>query len=252
MTPPRGSRRARRRLAAAVVAFGVVAAGCADNDRPRDTSTTTPAPGSIPEDHGLSASLLATVLPSTVGIEGVACGRLASGSGFALTDTLVVTNAHVILGIDRIRVHTFDGAELTGVPVAFDADADLAILQVAEGDFAPLALTDTAPAGSTGVLVGWGTGPVADPRPYRVERGVTVRIEAVGGTQRVERPAWLVSAEIDLGDSGAALIDRTGEVIGVAFATSTGGKGVGYAVRSSALTELVADGLDPNLVVPSC
>ena len=81
---------------------------------------------------------------------------------------------------------------------------------------------------------------------------MTVRIEAVGTEERVERPAWLVAADIDVGDSGAALVDRTGEVIGVAFATSTQGTGVGYAVRSSAIENLLAAGLDANLTIPPC
>lgn len=247
MTTKSRRRRIPRPSVAALAALVLLGAACGD-----DAPTTEPPGTGIPETHGLSEAMLARVLPSTVGIEGVACGRLASGSGFALTENLVVTNAHVILGIDEIVVHTVDGRELAGTPVAFDPDDDLALLDVDSGGFTPLPLTDTAPPGSTGVLVGWESGPAADPTPYRVDRAVTVRIETVGGTERVERPAWLVAAEIDVGDSGAALIDRTGEVIGVAFATSTLGEGVGYAVRSSAIEQLVAAGTDPNLVIPGC
>jgi S1-C subfamily serine protease len=225
--------------------------GACGSDAPLSGDAPSASAG-IPEEHGLSETMLARVIQSTVGIDGVACGRLASGSGFALTDQLVVTDAHVIVGIDDIRVHTFDGRELSGVPVAYDPVADLAILEVRGAGLAPLPLTDTAEPGSTGVVVGWESGPMPDPTPYRVERRVTVRIEAVGSDQRVERPAWLVAAEIDVGDSGAALIDRTGEVIGVAFATSTEGEGVGYAVRSTAIDDLLAAGLDANLTIPPC
>ena len=41
-------------------------------------------------------------------------------------------------------------------------------------------------------------------------------------------------------------------MIGVAFAASTEGEGVGYAVRSTAIEDLVAAGLDPNLTIPGC
>lgn len=251
MTERDRNRRARCSFVAATIGVMLFAAACGDGTA-RTSTTTLAVAGSVPEHHGLSESLLADVLGSTVGVDGVACGRLASGSGFALTESLVVTNAHVILGIDEIRVHTFDGRELPGLPVAFDPVNDLAILEVAGADLTPLPLTDNAPPGSTGVLVGWESGPFPDPTPYRVDRRITVRIETVGGTERIERPAWLVSAEIDVGDSGAALVDRTGEVIGVAFATSTKGPDVGYAVRSSAVEGLVAAGLDPNLTVPPC
>lgn len=246
--PP--NRRALLCFSAGAALLVLLAGACGDDSE--STTTTPPESGTIPGDHGLSDALLADVLTSTVGIDGVACGRLASGSGFALTETLVVTNAHVIVGIDEIRVHTFDGTEFIGVPVAFDPDGDVAILEVADADLTPLPLTNNASPGSTGVLVGWESGAVADPTPYQVTKRVTVRIETVGGTERVERPAWLVAAEIDVGDSGAALVDRTGEVIGLAFATSTEGPGVGYAVRSSVIDDLVAEGQDPNLTVPPC
>jgi len=249
---PRNRRAPRWFAAVALGAVALFATACGGGQEQTTTSTTLPEASTIPDDHGLTDAMVASVLASTVGIDGVACGRLASGSGFALTETLIVTNAHVILGIDEIRVHTFDGRELTGVPVAFDPDADLTILEVQGANLEPLPLTNNAPAGSTGMLVGWESGPFADPTPYRVDRRVTVRIETVGGTERVERPAWLVAAEIDVGDSGAPLVDRTGEVIGVAFATSTEGDGIGYAVRSSAIDDLVAEGFDPNLAIPPC
>jgi S1-C subfamily serine protease len=244
------NRRAIARFTTVAIALSLFTGACATGTTP--TSDSLSDSDGVPREHGLSDVTLARVLESTVGIEGVACGQLASGSGFALTDHLVVTDAHVIVGIDEIRVHTFDGRELTGIPVAFDPIADLAILDVTGADLAPLPLTGTAEQGSTGVVVGWESGPAPDPTPYRVEQRVTVRIEAVGSDERVERPAWLVAAEIDVGDSGAALVDRTGEVIGVAFATSTQGEGVGYAVRSAAIEELVAAGLDPNLTIPPC
>lgn len=248
MTSRLGSRRTPACFAAATLALSLVAAACGTDTTPASDDPSDS--DGIPRDHGLSDATLARTLESTVGIDGTACGQLASGSGFALTDHLVVTNAHVIVGIDEIRVHTFDGRELTGVPVAFDPSADLAILDVPGGGLTPLPLTDDAKPGSTGIVVGWESGP--DPTPYRVERRVTVRIEAVGTDERVERPAWLVAAEIDVGDSGAALIDHHGEVIGVAFAASTEGEGAGYAVRSSAIGELLAAGLDANLTIPPC
>lgn len=250
MTAVGSNRRAVARTVAAVITLAFLAVACGtDGTTPVDAATDDTR---VPADHGLSEATLTRVVASTVGIDGVACGRLASGSGFALAEHLIVTAAHVIVGIDDIRVHTFDGREVSAVPVAFDPVADLAILDVADADLSPLPLTDSAPTGSTGVVVGWEAGPTPDPKPYEVERSVTVRIEAVGREERVERPAWLVAADIDVGDSGAALVDRTGEVIGVAFATSTVGDGVGYAVRSSAIEDLLAAGLDANLTIPPC
>ncbi len=254
MTTAALDRRAPRRFVAAALGGALALAACAgDAQDPMATVSAPVDPGPLPEDHGLTTRQLDAVLASTVGIEGVACARLASGSGFALTDDLVVTTAHVILGIEEIRVYTTDGRELIGVPVSFDPDADLAILEVQGADLEPLPLAADADSStaSIGVLIGWERDR-PDPTPYRIDRRVTVRIERVGGTERVERRSWLLAAEIDLGDSGAALVNSSGEVVGVAFATSTATDQVGYAVRTSELEDLVARGMDPNLTIPDC
>jgi len=253
----REARRGRWRFVAGAVAFSVLIAGCtggggAGPGPDPGPDPTAPVPTGIPDDFELSEELAARVLSSTVGISGVACGRLANGSGFAIADDLIVTSAHVLLGVDEVRVSTFDGRELIGIPVAFDPDADLAILEVTDAALAPLTLAAETAEGTTGMLVGWEPGPFADPTPFRIERRVTVRIETVGGTDRVERRAWLLAAEVDSGDSGAALVDGAGEVIGVAFAASTEDAGVAYAVRASEVDALISRGLDPNLTIPGC
>jgi S1-C subfamily serine protease len=235
----------------AAVLFIALIAACGDDGISTATPTTI-GESAVLRDHGLSDELMAEILSATVGVSGVTCGRLLSGSGFALSATLVVTNAHVIIGIEEIRVHTFEGETLTGVPVAFDADRDLAILEVDGAGFVPLPIADHAPDGSTGLLVGWESALFPNPTPYRIEKAVTVRIVPVGGTEPVERPAYLLAAEVDIGDSGAALVNQQGEVEGVVFATSVAGDGVGYAVRSSAIADVIAKGFDPNLTIPAC
>jgi S1-C subfamily serine protease len=251
MTGRRPARRGNSRTVAFVLVLSTIVGACAGGGRTDATPPDPPVSG-VPDDFGLPEELLGRVLASTVGISGVACGRLANGSGFAVTDELVVTNAHVILGIDEIRVAMFDGSERIGTPVAFDPVADLAILEVAGAALTPLAIETDTSVGTTGVLVGWEAGPFPDPTPFRIERRITVRIETVGGTERIERPAWLLAASVDLGDSGAALVNRSGEVIGVAFAASREVPDVGYAVRATAVDDLIARGLDPNLRIPDC
>jgi S1-C subfamily serine protease len=251
MSGPRSPGR-RHPIGGCAVAAVLVLGGCAGAEKGAATDASRDTTAVIPEDHGLTAERVSAILPSTVAVNGVACGRLARGSGFAVTENLVVTNAHVIVGIDDIRVHTQDGHTLEARAVAFDPDADLAILEVEGAVLEPLALATDAQEGTTGVLVGWTPELEPAPSPFRVERAVTVRIESVGGTERVERRSWLLAAEIEVGDSGAALVDVDGEVIGVAFATSTEGTDTGYAVRASEVSTLLAEGIDPNLTVPGC
>ena len=82
---------------------------------------------------------------------------------------------------------------------------------------------------------------------------MTVRIDAVIGDGRVERRSWLVAAEIESGDSGAALVDQSGVVVGIAYATTRRDAGVAYATRATQLAALLetAD-LTQEIDLPEC
>ncbi len=242
------------RLAAFLLAVSVALAACGGDETvepDRPPLGSPPDPGEVPDSDGLADDLRDRVLASTVRISGIACGRSTEGSGFAVADTLVVTNAHVIVGLDEPFVELLDGSRLAAVPVAFDPIIDLAVLRVAGASFVPLPLGD-ASDDTVGALFGWERGPEPEPTPFRIDRPVTVRIEAVASDERIERRSWLVAAFIESGDSGAALVDHDGVVVGIAYATTTRGAGVGYAIRASELEGLMADGLDDNPVIPGC
>jgi len=210
-----------------------------------------PDPGPVPDDDGLDDATRQRVVASTARISGVACGRLSVGSAFAVADDLLATNAHVIVGVDEIRVDLPDGRTLTGQPAAFDAVADLALVRVDGAAFVPLPLGDAADD-TVGALVGWEDDPRPDPTPFRIDRPVTVRIERVGASDRIERPSWLLAADVETGDSGGALVDADGTVVGIAYAATTRNAGVGYAVRATELQSLIAEGLPASVVVADC
>ena len=184
-------------------------------------------------------------------VTGIACGSTTEGSGFAVGGDLIATNAHVLVGLDTPTIELGDGTSLAGDIVAFNVIDDLALIRVHGADFEPLPL-GPADDGTVGAVFGWEPGPTVDPTPFRIDRPVTVRIEAVASDERIERRSWLLAARIEAGDSGAALIDPTGTVVGVAYATTTRGSSVAYAVRAERLEALIAEGLDADLVVPDC
>jgi len=210
-----------------------------------------PDPGEIPTDDGLDPALRDEIAASTFRIVGIACGRTSEGSGFAVTDTLVATNAHVILGVDSPELELSDGERVATTPVAFDGDRDLALLRVDGTSFDPLPL-GPAEDKTVGAVFGWESGPEVDPTPFLIDRPVTVRIESVGSEVRIERKSWLLAADVEEGDSGAALVDQNGVVVGIAYATTTRGASVAYAVRASELTDLIAEGFDSTVTIPDC
>ncbi len=227
---------------------------CGGDDGPASTRPpleSPPNPGEIPADDGLDAARRDEIARSTYRVVGIACGRASEGSGFAVTDTLVATNAHVILGISAPELELANGDRVVTTPVAFDAERDLALLRVDGMVLDPLPL-GTAEDQTVGALFGWEDGPEVDPTPFRIDRPVTVRIEAVGSDERIERRSWLLAADVEQGDSGAALVDQDGTVVGIAYATTTRGVGVAYAVRATELTDMIAEGFDSTLTVPDC
>lgn len=243
-----------RRLAPLLLAGMLLATGCGGDDtttNERPPLESPPDPGPVPDDDGLSDGERDTFAASTVRVTGVACGRNTEGSGFVVAEDLIATNAHVVLGLPRPTIGLGDGTTIEGEVVAFQAVDDLALVRVDGLGLDPLPL-GTADDGTVGAVFGWDDGPQVDPTPFRIDRPVTVRIEAIGSDERIERRSWLVAAEIEAGDSGAALIDGSGTVVGVAYATTTRGSSVAYAVRASRVTALIDDGFNANFAVPDC
>ena len=245
-----------RRLLSILLVGVVLAAGCgsetsAESPAERPPLASPPDPGPPPDTDGLTADVRQDVARSTVRVTGIACGRTTEGSGFAVGRDLIATNAHVLVGLDTPTVELGDGTSMDGEIVAFNVIDDLALIRVRGTDFEPLPL-GPADNGTVGAVFGWEPGPTVDPTPFRIDRPVTVRIEAVASDERIERRSWLLAARIEAGDSGAALIDSTGTVVGVAYATTTRGSSVAYAVRAERLGALITEGLDPDLVVPDC
>jgi len=201
-----------RAVVAAALATGVLTCsaltGCGDSgggDTTADPSsppadrTDAPDPGPAPAEHGLDAVTLDAAVAGTARVSGIACGRLSEGSGFAVADDVFATNAHVVLGVDEIRLDLADGRRVAAAPIAFDARNDLALLRTDGVGVEPLRLND-AEVGTVGALIGWEAEPAPDPTPFRVDRRLTARIDIVGGTETVRRPAWLLAAPVESAD----------------------------------------------------
>lgn len=219
----------------------------------------TPDPGPAPTGHGISADDLSAAVGSSVRISGMACGVLSEGSGFAVqSGDLIATNAHVLVGVDEPEVDTAGGRRLTGRVVAFDAANDLALLHVDGAQLVPLPLRLEAPDGTVGAVLAWRRDPAAGslpaPTPFRIDRPVTVRIDEVAGTNRVERQAWLLAADIARGYSGAALItvtDGRAEAVGVVWGSSRrSSTDTVYATRASELASLLDEADTGTAVTP--
>ncbi len=212
-----------------------------DADFPKVFEGLRPSPGtgSPPEASGLDPDVEARVADSTVRVTGSACGQVLEGSGFAAAREVVVTNAHVVAGVDRPSVHRPDGRRLRGRVAVFDPDRDLAVLEVDNLGQDPLDI-GSAEVGETGAVFGYPGGQSAvEASPARIEQ----RVNAVGrdlyDTHPIERDVLILAAALAPGDSGGALVNRSGTVVGVAFAIAPDEPATAYALNSTELRDLL-------------
>ncbi|MGZ6341063.1 MAG: MarP family serine protease [Candidatus Limnocylindrales bacterium] len=169
-------------------------------------------------------------IASTVEVRAQACGYSLTGTGFAVSQGYVVTNAHVVAGGHDIVVD-LGGATFDATPVLFDPELDIAVLR-APALAAPALrfATETPARGTEAAALGH---PLAGPLTI-IPAGVTGSYEAEGrdlyGTRTVIRRIVELRARIQRGDSGGPLMLADGTVGGMVFAEARNSREVGYAL----------------------
>lgn len=212
-----------------------------------------PAPdvGPPPAATGISAELSDRIVESTVKVEGIACDRIQDGSGFVVGDDLVVTNAHVVAGEDSTQVQRSDGTSVEAEVVAFDPRRDLAVLSAPGLDRPALALGE-ADEGDVGGVYGHPGGGPLEISPYEIAQEVQARGTDIYDRARTDRAVFLLATDLAPGDSGSALVNGDGEVVGVAFAIAPDRDGVGYALTDAELRAVLDGDLSDTVDTGPC
>jgi len=193
---------------------------------------TPTAPVETPSDPDVRAAQEAAFI-STVKIVGLGCGGVQTGSGFVAGDGLVVTNAHVVAGIDRPSVEDSAGRH-DAVVVLFDPDLDVAVLRTSGLAGPTLPIEDnTVERGAGAAVLGFPGGGDFRARAAAVLR----RFEAVGrdiyGRDLTRRDVYQLQAQVRRGNSGGPFVESSGRVLGVVFAASSNDSDIGYALTSA-------------------
>ena len=209
---------------------------------PRVFEALQPAPdaGLPPVDSGLDPVVQAAVTASTVKVMGEACRRIQEGSGFVITEDVIVTNAHVVAGEEEIDVVRPDGKRLRANVVVFDPKRDLAVLRVDKLAMASLGRAN-AEEGMTGAVFGHPGGQEqVRAAPARISDEVTADGQDIYGADTT-RQVFILAANLRPGDSGGPLVDPEGKVVGVAFAIAPDRPGTAYALTGAELDGVLAD-----------
>lgn len=182
---------------------------------------------------------------SVVKIEGLAqtCSRTIEGSGFVISKDHVITNAHVVAGIDKPEVYTrFASGEHPARVVLFDPESDIAVLYVPGLDLPALHFADDAPFGASAVVAGYPLDAAFTARPARVGRSEFASGPDIYDTRRVVRDIYPIRAVVKPGNSGGPLIAPNGQIYGMVFAAAVSVPQTGYALTASQLADDVRAG----------
>ncbi|MEU1038981.1 MarP family serine protease [Streptomyces sp. NPDC005551] len=184
-----------------------------------------------PSGDSVTASAADAAKRSTVKIEGASGDQGREGSGFVYASQHVMTNAHVVAGIDRPAVRVGGvGRAYEARVVLFDPEKDVAVLYV-PGLRAPvLRFDDSARRGDSAVVAGY----PQDGGLNLQAATVASRIDATGrniyNTDTVTREIYSIRSTVRPGNSGGPLLTTDGKVFGVVFARSTSDSETGYVL----------------------
>ncbi len=172
-------------------------------------------------------------------VTGSACGLGISGSGWAAAPNLVVTNAHVVAGMDDPRVDRRDGEYRDAIVVGFDAHDDIAVLRVDGLGAEPLTAVDPV-AGQSVAILGYPASGVFTATAGRIGQTTEVLTEDAHGRGPVRRLITTLRGEVRHGNSGGPAVDIRGRVHTTVFASRVGVEDQGYGVPTRLVREQLA------------
>jgi S1-C subfamily serine protease len=167
------------------------------------------------------------------------CNRVIEGSSFVIADERVMTNAHVVAGVQEPKVLMPDGDPMDARVVLFDPWKDIAVLAVPDLGRAPLGFAEDVEAGADAAVVGYPNNGPLTVEPVRVRGDHALIGRDIYGEDRVTRDVLSLRGQVQQGNSGGPLVGDDGSVYGVVFAASMTDPDTGYALSLSEISEAV-------------
>ncbi|MBD9735559.1 MarP family serine protease [Streptomyces sp. H28] len=191
-----------------------------------------------PSGDSVTAAATRAAQRSTVKVEGVAGTQGREGSGFVYAPERVMTNAHVVAGIDRPTVQVGGvGRAYRAQVVLFDPQKDVAVLEV-PGLRAPvLRFEDDAERGDSAVVAGYPQDGDLNLQAATVANRVQARGRNIYNDATVTREIYSIRSTVRPGNSGGPLLTTDGKVYGVVFARSTSDAETGYVLTAAEVAE---------------
>lgn len=209
-----------------------------------------------PPDPQLAASPVAIRSQnSIVKVMGTAqsCGKVLEGTGFVFGDRRVMTNAHVVGGVDEPTVQIGgEGKKYDATVVLYDWERDIAVLDVPNLKAPALRFsTQDAASGDSAIVAGFPQNGSYNVQPARVRGRITATGPDIYHRKTVRRDVYSLYATVRQGNSGGPLLTPDGKVYGVVFAKSLDDAETGYALTADEIRQDIAKGRTANQQVDS-
>lgn len=199
------------------------------------------------------AEVYAANVGSTVGITtsittnywGYQSTSAASGSGFLYSDDgYILTNFHVVEDSDSITVSLYSGEEYDALLVGYDEENDIAVLKIEAQGLSPVVIgdSDNLNVGDEVIAIGNPLGELTFSLTYGM---ISAKDREVTFSNNVTMNLLQTDCAINSGNSGGALFNLYGEVIGITNAKYSGsGTGasidnIGFAIPMNSIREIV-------------
>ncbi|WP_347352958.1 MarP family serine protease [Intrasporangium sp.] len=215
---------------------------------PEPITPVHPPDPAVAHDPAVAAARRSIVKVTT---ESMRCAAAQEGTGWVLERGIVITNAHVVAGAERIQVEAANGDRYVAELVVFDPERDLAALRVRGLGAPPLHLGQSLERGASAVVAGYPLdGPYAVV-PARVRSVLEARGRDIYGRDTVVREIYSLYTQVRPGNSGGPLLDTSGRAVGVVFAKSVEDDNTGYALTLSEAMSVLVTARSAGAEVPS-
>ncbi len=189
---------------------------------------------------------------SVVKVMGTAssCNRRLGGTGFVMSPRHVLTNAHVVAGVDDPEVQIGgDGRKYSARVVLYDSNRDLAVLFVPDLRATPIPLDASGERGDQAVVAGFPGGGSYRLEAARIRDTINARGPDIYQRRQVTREVFSLYADVEPGNSGGPLLSLDGQVYGVVFAKSLDDPQTGYALTVDETRPVIEEGRDATAAV---
>ncbi|MFF7471673.1 MarP family serine protease [Streptomyces sp. NPDC008092] len=190
-----------------------------------------------PSGDNVTAAATNAAKRSTVKIEGSSGTQGREGSGFVFAPEHVMTNAHVVAGIDNPSVRIGGvGPSYDAEVVLFDPDRDVAVLYVPQLRAPVLKFDTSAARGNSAVVAGYPQDGNLNLQAATVANRVQATGQNIYNDATVTREIYSIRSTVRPGNSGGPLLTTGGKVYGVVFARSTSDNETGYVLTADEVT----------------